>query len=85
MKHVKIEVISQKGHCAMGHKVGDTWTVGYETPASMCSAAYHVLYPDIYALFLEVKPPWAKPDGSLEHPCTDVENPVIFKIQALDE
>jgi len=29
---VRIKVISQKGSCEAGHKVGDEWLVGEKTP-----------------------------------------------------
>jgi len=29
---VSVKVISQKGHCTAGHKVGDEWTLKMKTP-----------------------------------------------------
>ena len=34
---VKVKVISQKGTCSAGHKVGDEFIVGDTVPAGMCS------------------------------------------------
>ena len=31
MFNVKLKIISQKGHCVFGHKLGDEWTVGSNT------------------------------------------------------
>ena len=38
---VKVTVLSQKGHCAWGHKVGDSWVIGGVTPHGMCLSALH--------------------------------------------
>jgi len=38
-------VISQKGHCAAGHKAGDEFTIGDITPKGMCSWAFYTLFP----------------------------------------
>ena len=39
------KVISQKGHCAAGHKVGDEFIIGDVTPKGMCSWAFYTLFP----------------------------------------
>ena len=37
MSEVIARVISQKGTCAAGHKVGDEFVIGEKTPPDLCS------------------------------------------------
>ena len=39
------KVISQKGNCEAGHKVGDTFIIGQQTPPNLCSWAFQSLFP----------------------------------------
>ena len=39
------KVLSQKGDCSAGHKVGDEFLIGHETPAGLCLWAYHMILP----------------------------------------
>ncbi len=43
MYDVEISVVSQKGFCSAGHKVGDKWKVKIHTPGGICIAAYEVM------------------------------------------
>ena len=83
MKDVKVTVISQRGHCAHGHKVGDTWTCGAVTPAGMCASAYNALYPYKAALATGGSFEWANPDGSLDVACPDFQNPVVMRLSVV--
>jgi uncharacterized repeat protein (TIGR04076 family) len=48
---IRIKVISQKGSCAAGHKVGDEWILPPgKTPEGICLPAFAVLYPNIRTL-----------------------------------
>jgi len=42
---VKARVISQKGTCSTGHKVGDEFIIGDTLPAGMCAWAFYSLFP----------------------------------------
>jgi len=42
---IKARVISQKGHCSAGHKVGYEFLIGDVVPTGMCSWAFYSLFP----------------------------------------
>ena len=45
MSDVVAKVVSQKGTCAAGHKVGDEFIIGQQTPSSLCSWAFYAIFP----------------------------------------
>ncbi len=47
---VKAKVISQKGNCVNGHKVGDEFVIGRTTPAGICLPAFNSFFPDLRVL-----------------------------------
>ena len=77
---VKVKVIYQKGHCVSGHKVGDEWIVGTETPGGICNAAYATLFPHIRVFQRDGQ--YAYPKGSevARFACPDAWNPIIFEL-----
>lgn len=83
MKDVTIEVVSQKGHCAHGHKVGDVFVCDGKTPAGMCASAFAVVYPTVRALAAGGTFPWANQDGSVDLACPDFANPIVFRVKAV--
>jgi uncharacterized repeat protein (TIGR04076 family) len=82
---VKVEVISQKGHCHLGHKVGDTWTVSHVTPAGMCIGAFNAMLLQLKMLEFGGQFPWKPDKDSLECACPDGENPIIFRLTRIRE
>ena len=81
MAEVTAKVISQKGTCVAGHKVGDTFVFGHQTPADMCDAAYHTLHPFVWVLQFDGSFPWEKDKDRATVACPDAENPVIFELE----
>ena len=77
---VRVKVISQKGHCAAGHKVGDEWLVGEKTPEGMCIFAFASLFPFMTPLIYGGAFPWEKDPDKATAACPDGQNPVIFEI-----
>jgi len=64
------KVVSQKGTCQAGHRVGDEFVIGQTTPEGMCSWAFSAVFP--YAEALEfggsfpgkaapIRPAWPAP------------------------
>ncbi len=46
-----VQVVQARGKCAYGYQVGDSWeTVGLECIGGMCGAAFHALFPALFAL-----------------------------------
>jgi len=87
---VRITVISQEGHCAEGHKVGDQWVIGKEikTPSGMCAHAFTSLFPAIQVLQFGGVFPWLERKGTpdvCEVACPDAHNPMVFEVRRLRE
>jgi uncharacterized repeat protein (TIGR04076 family) len=86
MVKVKVKVVSQKGHCAAGQKVGDEVTFDWETheiDGRMCLHALYSALPKIYALAHGANVAFAKDDKGQKvarHACPDGYNPVIYEI-----
>jgi uncharacterized repeat protein (TIGR04076 family) len=80
---VKAKVVSQKGHCEVGHKVGDEFIIGDCTPAGMCSWAFCTLFPFASALQAGGTFPWEKDKDTSNAVCPDTENPVVFQLRRI--
>lgn len=85
---VRIKVVSQKGYCAMGHKVGDEWVYTFEpfhpkTP-DICPSVLHDLMPYFWTLWFGGTFAWPTPERDTCHEaCPDPDNPVIFELKRL--
>ena len=78
---VTAKVISQKGTCVFGHKVGDTARIteaGVE--GRICIHALYSMFPAAFAMLYDVKFPWLSDAEKKTHPCTDAQNPVVFEL-----
>jgi len=79
---IKIKVISQKGTCAIGHKIGDEITVtenGIE--GKICIHALYSIMPKVFAMLYDAEFPWLEDSSIATHACPDGENPVIFEVK----
>ncbi len=84
MADVIARVISQKGTCALGHKVGDEFLMGDKTPSGMCSWSYCTLFPFAAVLQYGGSFPWEEqPDRATTVACPDPDNPVVFELRRL--
>lgn len=77
------KVISQEGHCAMGHKVGDRFVMADKTPSGMCSWAFYSLFPFLTVLQFGGSFPWENDRDKTTVACPDPTNPVVFELQRL--
>ncbi len=78
---VTARVISQKGTCGFGHKVGDTARIteaGVE--GRICIHALYSMFPAAFSMLYDVKFPWLRDTDRKTHPCTDAQNPVVFEL-----
>ena len=82
---VSIKVVSQKGSCEAGHKVGDQWIVGDKTPEGLCAFAFNALMPAITPLMYGAAYPWEKDPDKTTVACPDGQNPVLFELRRLPE
>lgn len=78
-------VVSQKGTCAAGHKVGDEFPVGDLTTAKLCSFAFYTIFPFVTALHYGGSFPWEKDPDRTTVCCPDPSNPVVFELRRLPE
>jgi len=80
-KRVIARVISQKGTCAAGHKVGDEFLVSDATPAGMCPWAFYALFPFASVLQFGGSFPWEEDRDKSGAACPDAANPVVFELR----
>jgi len=78
---VVARVVSQKGTCAAGHKVGDEFAVGDCTSAGMCSWAFYILFPAAVTLQFGGAFPWESDPDKCVVACPDSTNPVVFELR----
>ena len=76
-----LRITSQKGHCAMGQKVGQEYDVSATTPAGMCPSAFAAAYPSIFALMVGGSMPWEEDKDVAHAACPDAQNPVEMEIR----
>ena len=81
MSKMKISVVSQQGHCAAEHKVGDEFFTRGMTPKGICLPAFGALYPALWALMAGGSFPWAQDQESEQIACPDAANPVVFEVR----
>jgi len=80
---VAAKVISQKGTCVVGHKVGDKFLIADKTPPGMCAWAFYSLFPFISALQFGGYFPWEEERDKTTVACPDPTNPVVFELERL--
>ena len=83
---VKAKVLSVKGTCGLGHKVGDVVTFT-ETgvQGKICIHALYSMMPAVFAMLYDAQFPWLEDKDKKTHPCTDAANPVVFEIVKVTE
>jgi uncharacterized repeat protein (TIGR04076 family) len=75
------KVISQKGTCEVGHRVGDEFIIGQSTPPGMCSWAFQTIFPFAEVLQFGGSFPWEKDPDKATIACPDPDNPVVFELR----
>ena len=80
---VSATVISQKGTCSLGHKVGDKFLIADKTPPGMCAWAFYTLFPFISALQSGGSFFWEEDRDKATVACPDPTNPVVFELKRL--
>ena len=81
MHQIIARVISQKGTCEAGHKVGDEFVIGQSTPPGMCSWAFQALFPFAEVLQFGGSFPWEKDPKKATVACPDPDNSVVFELR----
>ena len=80
---IKVKVISQKGTCANGHRIGDTFVVSRTTPEGICLSAFGAFYPALRTLMFGGAFPWSENPDIVTAACPDAVNPVVFELQRI--
>jgi len=83
---IEAKVISVKGTCGLGHKVGDVvkfTETGVE--GKICIHSLYSMLPAVFAMMYEARFPWLENPDKKTHPCTDAANPVVFEITRIRE
>jgi len=80
-------VVSQKGTCGFGYKVGDEVVFDGETiQGRICLSALYSFIPKVYAMRYGATFPWLKENEDVaSHACPDAANPVVFEICRVKE
>lgn len=88
-RKVQARVISQEGHCASGHMVGDEVAFDWESneiDGKICLHALYSMLPKIYAMAHGADVAFATSENDSKvarHACPDGYNPVIFELKKL--
>ena len=80
---IRAKVISQKGTCNNGHKVGDEFVLSRTTPKGICLSAFNSLYPSVRTLMFGGTFPWSQDPDKATVACPDAANPVVFELQRI--
>jgi len=78
---VTAKVISQKGSCGIGHKVGDEIIFTEDgVKGKICIHALYSFLPKVFAMMYDSQFPWLEDPDVSTSACPDAYNPVVFEI-----
>jgi len=80
IKPLVAEVLSVKGGCSAGHKVGETFELSCWDTGGLCGFFYHDIFPSLNVMQFDGKYPWGAAD-QLVLECPDRENAVTLRIR----
>ena len=83
---VQLKVVSQKGTCAAGHKVGDEVLISYKEnkiEGKICLHSLYSILPKIFAFSYGAIFPWLENPDISTHACPDAWNPVVYEVRRL--
>jgi uncharacterized repeat protein (TIGR04076 family) len=81
MSEIVATVISQKGTCSAGHKVGDKFVIGQTTPPGLCSWAFNAIFPFAEVLQFGGSFPWENAKDEATIACPDAESATVFRLK----
>jgi len=86
IKHIEAKVISVKGTCGQGHKVGDIVRFTEQgVDGKICIHALYSMLPAVFAMMFEARFPWLQDPDKKTHACPDAAFPVVFEILRVRE
>jgi len=85
-KKMVIEVVKAKGKCSYGYKIGDKWeTRGLKCIPDFCGAAFHAVFPALFALNFGAKFFFMDDPDSIDTvTCPDGGN-IVFRVTRVKE
>lgn len=85
MTQIIAKVVSQKGTCEAGHKVGDEFIIEpAKTPSGICPWAFCALFTFAEVLQFGGVFPWEKDPDKTRVACPDPDNPVVFELKRVE-
>jgi len=82
---LRVKIVSIKGTCHNGHKVGDEWFIKHKTPEGICLGAFATLLPFIHMMKFGGGFAWSKDPDTQLRACPDSINAVVYEIKRLRE
>lgn len=79
-KKVTAKIISVKGECSAGHRVGDTFEISCHNPGGLCGFFYHDIFPSLSTFQFGGSLPWWEGD-TIQLQCPDSYNLVIMELR----
>ena len=81
---IEVTVISTRGNCTFGHKIGDKiYFDGRTIKGDICYDALLSLSCRLYAMRYGVNYSWAENKNVITAACPDSKNPVVFQIKRI--
>jgi uncharacterized repeat protein (TIGR04076 family) len=77
---IQATVISIKGNCSAGHKIGDNFEINCYKAGNLCGFFYHNIFPNLQTYEYGGKMPWWQGE-SLILSCPDPHNLLTIKIE----
>lgn len=85
-KKILVEVVKCEGKCAYGYKLNDKWeTRGLRTIPDFCGAAFHTMFPALFALNFGAKFFFMNNPDSIDTVTCPDGGHVVFKLTRLNE
>ncbi len=78
---VNIKILSQKGTCVAGHKVGDEFRCEGVTPGGICVHAFDAMFSFLTPLMYGGEFFWSDDKDTVTVACPDADNPVVFELK----
>lgn len=83
---VTARVISQRGTCDAGHKVGDKVVFKEDgVEGRICIHALYSILPKVFAMMYDSQFPWLNDPNVSTSACPDASNPLVFEISRKKE
>ncbi len=82
-REVRMRIVRIAGSCPHGHRVGQEWVVGGESPGGICMGSFTACVPYLTALRFGASFPWEEQEGAITIACPDADNQVVWRLERL--